>query len=176
MIEVRIYIADLAAYNNAQMRGEWVTLPIPEEELDDIVYKYTNEGRGDYEILDYEGPFRKDTIGNDPWRLNRWAATLSNLLTLDELDEDVIRAVLKDSYITYPDVALAILSDPKRFRVFRARTMGDVAFELLEEEGFFTNLPERARTYFNFEAYGNDLRRAGYWIQGDGFFVEISED
>lgn len=178
MIEVRIYIADLAAYNNAQMRGEWVTLPIPEEELDTIVHKYTNEGRGDYEILDYEGPFPKDAIGNDPWRLNRWAATLSNLPTLHELDEDVIYAVLQD--FTDPTEPLAILSDPNRFRVYRARTMGEVAYDFLASQGLFSSLPEElrdeVRDYFDFEKYGDDLRQAGDWIQGDGFFVEISEN
>ena len=173
MIEVRIYIADLAAYNNAQMRGEWVTLPISEEELDDIVYKYTNEGCGDYEILDYEGPFQKDA-SSDPWELNRWAATLSNLPTLHELDEDVIYAVLQD--FTNPAEALAILSDPNRFRVYRARTMGEVAYDFLASHGLLSSLPEELRGYFDFEKYGDDLRRAGYWIQGDGFFVQIFDE
>lgn len=55
--QVRIYIADLEAYNAGKLRGEWVDLP-SYGELKDVVDRMSHGGRSDWAIHDYEAPFR----------------------------------------------------------------------------------------------------------------------
>ena len=44
IMEFRVYIVDLEAYNNGEFKGEWVNLPMDEEELHEVIMRHTNNG------------------------------------------------------------------------------------------------------------------------------------
>jgi hypothetical protein len=57
MQDIRIWFGSLAAYNNGSLHGEWIDLPLPEDDLRKIYNRYTADGCSDYFIADFEAPF-----------------------------------------------------------------------------------------------------------------------
>lgn len=62
-MELKIYLSDLAAYNNGVLHGNWVTLPMDSDELNDKLQEILEEGsklsgfnevHEEYFITDYE--------------------------------------------------------------------------------------------------------------------------
>lgn len=51
---MNIYVADLQAYNNGILKGQWLELPMCEVELEEILSSYPS----DYAIHDYEADFQ----------------------------------------------------------------------------------------------------------------------
>ena len=84
-MENRIYIADLNAYNNGYLKGEWIELPTDKEEIEEVIKRHTNNGQTDFAIHDYELPF---SIGeyDDPFKINE----LIELIEEKDLNETII--------------------------------------------------------------------------------------
>ena len=92
---IKVYITDLAAYNEGVLVGEWVELPIGEEELKDKVQETLETGlqasrqedlcccskHEEYFITDYMGELEVGQYAN-VYRLNR------QLLEVEEQGED----------------------------------------------------------------------------------------
>lgn len=68
-MENRIYIADLNAYNNGDLKGEWIELPTDKEEIEEVIRRHTNNFNTDYAIHDWELPF-KIVEYSDPYKIN----------------------------------------------------------------------------------------------------------
>lgn len=50
----RVYVADLEAYNSGVLKGEWIDLPMDEEELNEVLARHSNNFNTDWAIHDYE--------------------------------------------------------------------------------------------------------------------------
>ena len=66
MKSIKIYVANLAKYNNGILEGQWLELPMCEYELSDIL-----DGMGDYAIHDYEADFQINEY-SDIHKLNKF--------------------------------------------------------------------------------------------------------
>ena len=54
--------------------------------------------------------------------------------------------------------------------------MEDVAYQIVEECGYLTNVPDNVARYFDYEAFGRDLRLEGTFIFTDnGACVEVMQ-
>ncbi len=175
-MSIKVFITDLAAYNEGNLVGKWVELPKDEDELEEIIREILNEGHcgevlcyhEEFFITDYEAPFK---VGGyeDVYRLNEWAERLENC---KEEDEDVIRAIF--DYAGSVEEGFTILEDGD-YRVYKAcDNMTDVAMEIVEEQGILSNVPENIAQYFDYEAYGRDLEIEGTFIYiPGGIYLEI---
>ncbi|MGL5712396.1 MAG: antirestriction protein ArdA [Paraclostridium sp.] len=67
---MQIYIADLEAYNSGYLKGEWIQMPIENEEIEKVILRQSKNGQSDFAIHDYELPFE---IGEytDPIKVNK---------------------------------------------------------------------------------------------------------
>ncbi|KFI96875.1 MULTISPECIES: antirestriction protein ArdA [Bifidobacterium] len=77
--EIRVYVANLAAYNAGFMRGDWITLPVSQDELDGFLDERVFQWHGaddEYAIHDFE----KDGL------LKRLDWTVYEYQDLDELN------------------------------------------------------------------------------------------
>ena len=166
-MEIRIYVANLAKYNEGVLQGEWITLPIDDEYLEKALERILGDDE-EIAIHDFEAPFRiheYDSIS----RLNEIAEELENYTHLDDI---ILEGILE--HTDSIDEALDILRDSD-FRTYHdCQTMEHVAMEIVEEAGYLDGAPEFLQRYFDYEAYGRDLEVNGYFYYlGGGVYLEL---
>lgn len=178
---IKVFITDLAAYNEGNLVGKWVELPMEEEELETVIQEILQEGHcgevlcyhEEWFITDYEAPFRVGEY-EDIYRLNEWAERLEDCREdcRQEDYEDVIQAIF--DYAGSIEEGFGILEDG-RYRVFYdCKGMPDVAWEVVNEQGLLNNVPENIARYFDYEAYGQYLETCATFIYFQGFrYLEI---
>lgn len=155
---IRVYVVDLAAYNDGLFRGKWITLPTTEEELYENLRNLTNNFENDYAIFDYEAPFEISEYVNLK-KLNEIMETLST--QFQGVEYKVIEALATglDGYEYMEDV---------EYTVHEAKDL-----EELGEQVIGSDIPNWIKYYFDYERYASDMVINGNFVQGDGFYVEI---
>lgn len=164
---LKIFITNLGKYNEGELIGEWVDLPITEEELEEVYSRIgisdePNENGIYYEetfITDYETDIdglkveEYDSIDD----LNEMAEELDNL---NEYDKEVVNAMLSEGY----NLEDAISGKDDCIVYYNCNDMADVAEQYAEETGLLDSIPENLRYYFDFEAYGRDMSFEGQFV------------
>lgn len=157
---IKVFITNLGKYNEGELIGEWVDLPITEIELDKV---YERIGiNGDYEetfITDYECMLSGVSI-------NEWDSITDlndiadKLNSLDEYDLQKLEAVIEaqggdiDWWLDHHNRLDNVIYYP-------GYTLVEVATELIEE-GIIGNFPESLLNYIDYEAFARDLEFDGY--------------
>lgn len=157
---MRIYVADLAKYNNGELAGEWVELDVKTQLWDEI-----KRICGDHEwvIHDYELPFKIDEHEN-----------IDNLQQL---------ASIWDGLSNYEKAGLSFLVDNgndlsfalehyENLSIYTADSWEDFAEELVDQ-GCFGDIPERLQYYIDYEAIGHDLSidHTEYEFEGQNYYI-----
>ena len=157
--EIRIYVADLAAYNNGKLHGVWIDAC---DELDDIqeqINKMLSQSperfAEEYAIHDYEG-FEGYSLGEYEGIqaaheiacfIQEHGAIAGELLGHFGGDLDEARQAIEDNYAgCYSSLA-------------------EFAQELTEE---CMKVPQRLAFYIDYEAMGRDME-----LNGDVFTIEV---
>lgn len=160
----RIYVADLAAYNAGELRGEWIELT-PDttvEDLQNAIHALLERcSRGEYvaeeyAIHDYENfhGYMLDEYEH-PETVVRVAAfvaehgELGAKLVNHSYDVGEASEILEDRYAGCGD------------------SLTDWVEEFLEDSGQLAEIPEKWRSYIDFERYAQDLE-----LGGDVFTIE----
>jgi len=155
--ENRIYIADLAEYNNGNLVGKWIDLP-----SDDImaeVRSALSAGNEEWAITDYELPF---SVGEyeDIYAIN------SKIEALESLDETEMK---KLAYLDYMGedfyTAIELISDVE---LYENMTFEDLAYELVDE-GCYGDIPANLVNYLDYSKIARDLEYDYYSFGGDLF-------
>jgi len=155
--EIKIYVADLAAYNNGHLHGVWIDATQDIEDISDQVNAMLAaspvEGAEEYAIHDYEG------FGS--YDLGEYAG-------LEKAHE--IALFIEE----YPDFGSALLSHfgslddaakaAKDCYCGSHGSLADYAQEITEET---TEVPEALRFYIDYEKMGRDME-----LSGDVFSIE----
>lgn len=178
---LNIYLTNLGKYNEGELLGEWVELPITDEELNKVFdriqichddVEYTDECGNPYEeyfITDSETDINGLEIGeySNLDELNEIAETLEDL---DEYEKEVVKVLLGESY----DLDEAMEKKDDCVVYYDCNDMEDVAKQYAEETGLLDSIPENLRNYFDFEAYGRDMSYEGTFVfTDDGNCVQI---
>ncbi len=159
-MDTRIYLTNLAKYNEGKLVGKWVDLPLTEEEL-------TNElnqvlaGEEEYFITDYESSFRIHEYDN----LSDLNEFVLKLRQLDEHDQQKIFFLLDVTGCTREQA----LEKHEDVIFYPDMTIEDVAYELLKE-GVFGNLNDTIKTYIDYDKLARDLSIDGYHETDKGTF------
>ncbi|KAA9290010.1 MULTISPECIES: antirestriction protein ArdA [Aerococcus] len=136
--EIRIYLTNLGKYNEGYLIGEWITLPISDDELAESFERIgINEHYEEYFITDYEAPFEIGEYTN--------LESLNNLAC--ELEDIEEYELLEQYFEEYPDDRLydmdeldEILYEFTPMDIVRMVHFGDFNFN---------------DDYFTFDGYGN---------------------
>lgn len=159
---IKIWLGDLGEYNNGNLVGEWLTLPMDEGELDAKVSKYSRNGEGDYFVADYETPegIRVKEFGEYVQELNTVAEQLAGLSDCEMKRVAWLAGErdLETALDNYEDVIF-----------YEGQRLKDVAMELVEE-GCFGDIPETIAKYIDYDAIARDLEHDGYEETKDGVF------
>lgn len=168
---LRIYLTNLGKYNEGMLVGEWVDLPVSEEELEKVFNRIgINDEYEEYFITDYESDIDGVKVGEyeNIDDLNELAEALEDL---DSEEENVLSVMLEDG-CTFEE-ALEKIKDRDYMVYYNCNSMEDVAYQVIEESGLLDGVPEKVARYFNYEAYGRDLEIEGTFYLINNAYIEI---
>lgn len=167
---LNIFITNLGKYNEGEFVGEWVKLPVSEEELEAVFERIgINEEYEEHFITDYETDITGLKVGeyDSIEDLNELAETLEDL---DEYEREIVEAMISEGY----DLEEALEKKNDCMVYHDCNDMTDVAEQYVEETGLLDSIPESLRYYFDFEAYGRDMGIEGTFVfTNNGNCVEI---
>lgn len=170
MREIKVFVENLAAYNNGDSKGRWFTLPTPTEEIFEKIFD-TNEldengqPHGDFAIHDYEAPFEINEFSNIE-NLNEAAEMMEGL---SEEDISIICAMKDEGYIEHFLEGESKLGDIVRF--YDCKDMSDVAEEIVNERYGDNEEYEFFLRNFNYQSYGEELDSSGTYIVMDNDLI-----
>lgn len=168
----RIYLTNLSDYNNGDLNGEWVNLPVKDDFKSAFSKIGISSNDDEWFISDYETPLANWKIGeyDNIFELND---RVSELVSLDETQLMGVDALLAygsnmdeaieqcDNVMVYPD----------------CDSMTDVAYEVIESQGgveaFAAANPDLVTDYFDYDAYGRDLEINGKFVKTAEGYAEI---
>lgn len=174
---LKIYLTNLGKYNEGFLIGEWVTLPVDNDELDEILKRIGISDKPDkngyyyeeYFITDYE----TDIDGLEVKEYSNLETLIELAEQLEELDEyqaEIVGAMLSEGYTL--SEALDKMDDCYFWS--DCEDMEDVARQYCETCGILEAMPEHLQNYFDFAAFGRDMSFEGHFVfTSNGNCVEI---
>lgn len=162
---LNIYINTWGNYNeHGADGGEWITLPMEEEELKEklnTVAQAMHDDDPEWFVNDYEWtsdlePFEVHELDNY-FDLNE---QLNDLNDLEEWEREEIAAAVDAFGYTFMEA----YEKQQRgyFILYRDQDLEDVAYDLVNECYFTKDTPELLTRYFDYEAFARDLGFDGY--------------
>ena len=157
---MKIFITNLGKYCEGYLVGKWVQLPISDDKLDEVLKQIgINEYYEEYFISDCENDIigLSDVISeySSVVALNELAQRLE---TLSDADTDKLGAVLEYEACRSVSEVLELLDELDDFDLLSDVTDDEELGYYYAEEYCSIDIPEHIQPYFNFEAYGRDIR------------------
>lgn len=163
MANISIYLTNLGKYNEGELVGEWVDLPVSDEELAQVLQRIGISDKPDangnyyeeYFITDYESDIPGLYIGEYD-NLNSLNDLAEAVEGLDNWDLKKFENAMDAGFISLDDI---VDFDPSRYILYEnVQTTQDLGIAMVEDlYGDLTNMPRsELENYFDFEAYGRD--------------------
>lgn len=176
---LRIYLSDLAAYNKGYLLGEWITLPMPQTQLDASLDKILTSAAAlcsiemgyyelheEYFITDYEWEgielYSIDEYANLE-QLNRECHLLDRL---SQQELKALKFILDETSSSDIEKAIEELCD---VTIHENTTLENLAYELVED-GYMSD--SILSNYIDYEKIARDLRLEGLYHEIDGDVYE----
>ena len=157
---MKVFITNLGRYVEGYLVGKWVKLPVDDETLDKVLTEIgINEQYEEYFITDYENVTVAlgDIISeySSVAALNKLAQRLEEL---SDADADKLGAVLEYETCRSVSEVIDLLDELDEFDLLPDVTDDEgLGYYYVEEYGSI-DIPECIRAYFDYEAYGRDIR------------------
>lgn len=161
---MNIYLTNLGKYNEGELIGEWVELPVSHEELQKVFERIgINEEYEEYFITDYECDFYEVGEYESLDTLNEIAEQIEKL---GEEESEVVKALMSELGYTLNEAIDKVNSGD--YRIYSdCDDMTDIAYQVIEECGYLNNVPDNVARYFDYESFGRDLGIEGTYIFTD---------
>lgn len=182
---LKVFITNLGKYNEGELVGKWVELPVYDDELAEILdeiqichddVKYYNSVGSPYEeifITDYECDDIPDLKIDEYASIDELNELEEDLESLSEDEIDAINIIVNEAGDTVEE-AMDIVNENNYRIYFDCYDMTDVAYVFVDECGYLDDAPEMLARYFDYEAFGRDLETGGHFYFGDnGVCVEV---
>ena len=156
---IAIYLTNLGRYNEGCLMGEWVKLPVNTDKLQEVLDRIgINEQYEEYFISDYETLFANLHI-NEYSSLDDLNELAKRIEELTDYDYDKLGAVLEcESCMTIAEI-LEIIDELDSFDLLTDVDSDEALGEYYAEAcSIFHGIPDSISRYFDFEAYGRDIR------------------
>ena len=157
---ISIYLTNLGKYVEGCLIGEWVKLPVDKDKLQDVLDRIGIDGLQyeEYFISDYEALLGNLHISeySSIQDLNELARKIDGLA---DYDYDKLGAILEmESCMTIAGI-LELIDQLDNFDLLTEVEDDEALGEYYAEVGcIFHNIPDSIQRYFDFEAYGRDIR------------------
>lgn len=161
MSEMRIYIANLGAYNNGELKGDWFDLPVDMEEVNETIFEpheldENGQPMGDFAIHDYELPFEISEYESID-TLNRIAEELEGVSGLEEIasGDYEVEDVLNFASDTGMDSHVENVISAENMNDFVKSRMGDDPSGWVGAKNLLSNIRDVDADYFLIDGYEN---------------------
>lgn len=159
--EARVYVGTYAKYNDGSIFGEWLTLSeyADKEEFYDACRElHDDEEDPEFMFQDYEN-IPNDLIG-ECWISDSIFEVLEALEDMDETRKEAFLIWCDNGHRKLSESDIDnLISDFDDDYIGEYKDEEDFAYEQVEQ----MDLPEFAKTYFDYEAYARDLFSGDYW-------------
>ena len=163
-----VYLSNLGRYNEGVLQGRWLKLPASKEALEKVLDEIgINEMYEEYFITDSES----DIIG-----INNVINEFSNIQKLNELaeclellsedEERKLEAILEYESCSSATELIEIIEDMENYDLLDGIDTEEALGYYYADELCCINIPENIKCYFDYEAYGRDIR-----LEGNGIFT-----
>lgn len=166
-LELKAFVTNLGRYNEGELIGEWVTFPIEQDELDDVLKRI---GIGEKDIFgqEYEEIFITDYDGNMPREMYDELGeyeSLENLQILGRMLEkindmdhgaEIFEALIDEAGLNYMDAAAAVIND-ECVLLSGVEDNYDLGKYYADEYDLSDEMLAR---YFDYEKLGSDARES----------------
>jgi len=165
---MRIYITDLAAYNNGHLVGAWYQLPMSNVLLAEGIENILQEGKKvcrdiseheEYFITDYECDYMEINEYSNITKLNMIAETMKEI---NEDDTKIIKFLLDNHIVS--DILEAI-EQKDDVRVYEDQTMEDIAYNFIEECCNLDNIPFIISNNIDYASIARDMEIEGSYFK-----------
>lgn len=161
---MKIYLTNLGKYNEGELIGEWVELPVSQEELQEVFKRIgINEEYEEHFITDYECDLYEVGEYENIDKLNDIAERIKEL---DEEESKVVKALMQELGYTLDEAIKKVNNGDYRI-YYDCDDMADVAFQVVEECDYLNNASDIVARYFDYESFGRDLGIEGTYIFTD---------
>lgn len=171
---MEIFITDLAAYNNGYLIGEWISLPMDEDDLkakiDEILTIGAKACRDDEHeeifLTDYECDYLEIGEFDNPFKLNEMAEQA------DELNDHEVKMVgflLRNGLVKDFSEALEKYED---VIIHENCTFQDIAYDFVNECYNLNDLPSIISNNIDYESIGRQMEMEGNYFEQDGDIYE----
>jgi len=173
-IQMEIYITDLAAYNAGHLIGEWVSLPMDEDDLHAKINEILSIGAevcgdGKHEeifITDYECDFMRINEYDSIQTLNEIAEAVEGL---QEHELKAIRFLMDNNLVNGFEEAMERYED---VIIHENATMEDIAYDFVNECYNLDSIPSIIANNIDYEAIGREMEMDGRYFEEDGDIYE----
>lgn len=160
MGRIQIFLTNLEKYVQGCLVGEWVKLPVPEDKLEAVFRRIgINERYGNgYFITDYESLFPNLYISEYASinELNEFAERVEELA---DFDYEKLAAVLESESSMSIAGILEIIDQLDEFDLLTEVDTDEALGEYYADVGcIFAGIPDHIQRYFDFSAFGRDIR------------------
>ena len=172
---LNVFINTWGNYNeNGADGGEWVTLPMTEEELENTLQQIAdNMGDLDPEFCIHDYEWTSEIEPRDISEYENIMALneeINELNDLDEWDQKEIAAAMEAFSYSFTEA----MDRQQRgyFTFYAGMDLSEVAEEIINDCYFTKDTPDIFTRYFDFEAFGRDLRFDGYTETSYGVIID----
>lgn len=175
--DIKIFLTNLTAYNNGNLMGEWVTLPINGEQMNGILKRIGVEKGEELFITDYDIPFRNMDIGEHE-NLDDLNYLAARLQEMSSYETDRFTNVLEAGLYNYSSAAdyVNLTYNLDCYDMIEVKDEEELGRYLLSE----VEMPELPNgtllsDYVNYEEYGRDsnVNINGRWCS-EGIIYQTS--
>lgn len=165
-----IFLTNLGRYNEGTLVGEWVNLPVDSDDLEAVYERIGIDG------VHYEEVFISDYESDIGLKVGEYENIddlndlVERLEALDSYEFDLVGALIGSGVYTAEE-ALEIVENGDYSYYPGCNNMADVAEQYIEETGMLDGIPDSIARYFDFEAFGRDMKYDGTWIEADDGYI-----
>ena len=167
---LNIYLTNLGKYNEGELVGEWVELPVSDEELEAVKSRIgINDYYEEMFITDYESDVDGLTVGeyDDIDELNALAEAIED-------NPEAAAALIYNGYYSAEEIADHI-DDVVRIPSYSSMSDEEcVGYYYAEDLGGLENADEFLKQYFDYKRYGREIMLSGKFYKAqDGTIYEV---
>lgn len=154
-MEISIWLGNLGAYNRGELRGDWISLPLEQEELQEKIDEILGPIDEECYIGDYECDFPISEYC-DVREINEMA------MDLQEVDGDALYMIRK---FYYSDVkqAIEIAKNGDYTMLHGVKSRWELAEILVDEYDYLGDVPKHLRPYLDWGTIADEIETDSGW-------------
>ena len=164
------FITNLGKYNEGYLIGEWITFPVSEEDLKEVLERIgINEEYEEYFFTDWENDYDINFDFGEYENIDHINEVIEAVENLDFSELELLKAVCEceGSY------AIDHIEEfnPDNYIWYEGMTLDEVAYDIVEGS-YYSKENEFLLNYFDYEAFSRELSFEGYQESSYGVYIK----